>query len=559
MDLPANPSISITTCDGVRFKQLMGGALAWLEQNYKHVDQLNVFPVPDGDTGTNMLMTVTNAYKEIAANESADIGAIAVRFAHGALRGSRGNSGTILSEMLRGFAHELSGSRTADAALVAKSFREAARLAYGVVQHPTEGTILTVAREITEEVEDAARESNDLLHLLQRAVARGKDALARTPEMLPILKKAGVVDSGAAGLVYLFEGMLKAAQGESLVLSQADTLLSPANLHDTLRTADPQGYGYDVQYVLHGANLDIEAIRAKIGAMGDSMVVVGDAALIKVHIHVHDPGVPLSYGVSLGTLDDIVVENMQAQSETYIAGRDAESATSNLMSDPDVIVNAGEIAVIAIAPGDGLRRVFRGLGVATVIDGGQTMNPSGGELIDAINALDTDKIVLLPNNKNIVLTAEQAAKAVPHKQVKVVQSRTAPQGIAAMLSFNAEGDLDTVVEAMSTARLSVSTGEVTTAVRSIQLDGVDAREGQLIGLVDGTLAVSGDNMFGTVKNLLWRMNITDRELVTLYYGADVSTADAEILTDSLREAYPSQEFEVFQGGQPYYFYILSAE
>ncbi len=557
MDAPTKIPTPVTTCDGLLFKRLLAGALAWLEQNYKRVDQLNVFPVPDGDTGTNMLLTVRNAYKEIVSNDQPEIGKISVRFAHGALRGSRGNSGTILSEMLRGFAHELSGHATADGALFARAWAEAVRLAYGVVQNPTEGTILTVAREIGEEVEIAVKETSDLREVLQRAVTRGRQSVAHTPELLPILKKARVVDSGGQGLLYLLEGMLRAAQSESSALGDFDFGIDSGDLGETLKSADPLGYGYDVQFVLLGDHLDIAAVRATIGAMGDSMVVVGDDTLIKVHIHVHDPGEPLSYGVSLGAIEDVVVENMQAQSVGYIAGRADEAAPT--MGGTVVPVNPGEIAVIAVVPGEGLRRVFNGLGVAEVISGGQSMNPSGGELIDAIARLDTDKVILLPNNKNIILTAEQAAKGVTDKTVLVVPTRSVPQGIAAMLSFNAEGEPEAVQEAMSAARLGVITGEVTRATRSIQIDGVDVQEGQIIGLIDGVLTLSDDHLTALVKNLLWRMAVTDHELITLYYGNEVSAEEAEMLTESLRETYPAQEFEFFQGGQPHYFYILSVE
>lgn len=586
MDVSAPPistSDPVTKCDGVLFKYLLAGAVAWFERHYKHVDQLNVFPVPDGDTGTNMLLTVRHAYKEIMGHESSEIGVVAVRFAHGALRGSRGNSGTILSELLRGFANELSGLTAADSTTFARAFREAVKLAYGVVQHPTEGTILTVARETSDEVEAAVNETNDLHELLRRAAYQSQRTVMRTPDMLPILRKAGVVDSGGQGLAYLIEGMWRQARGERLHMTnsyEAATSANPrpisetSNLRSTLTSADPLGYGYDVQYVVRGEHMDITAVREAIGKMGDSMVVVGDENLIKVHVHVHDPGIPLSYGVKLGILNDIVVENMQAQSDDYIAARSSgtiqpivRSQTNPLLTEleepSEVQVNPGEIAVIAVVPGQGLRRVFKGLGVATVIDGGQSMNPSSGELVDAMAGLNTDRIIILPNNKNIQLTAEQAAKLIAdsgmEKQARIVPTRTIPQGIAALLSFNPEGDLDTVAQTMNTARTSVVTGEVTTATRSIELDGVAVQAGDLIGLIDGTLAVSAADLQTVVKELLERMHVTERELVTLYYGADVNAAEAATLTDALRAIYPAQEFEVFQGGQAFYYYILSVE
>jgi len=562
IDPPARTPV--TRFNGVILKRLFAGALTWLEQHYERVNLLNVFPVPDGDTGTNLLLTMRNAYAEIADSDSPEVGVIAVRFAHGALRGSRGNSGTILSEMLRGFANRLNGAQLADAVLTAQAFREATRLAYAVVQKPVEGTILTVARETADAIEQAVRETPDLREVLYRATIASQRAVARTPELLPILRQAGVVDSGGQGLAYLIEGMWRATIDDQFVESPTSVngqrsgvpvAKSAADLRSTLSAADPLGYGYDVQYVIRGSNLDIAAVRDAIGAMGDSMVVVGDVQLIKVHIHVHDPGKPLSYGAKLGVLEEVIVENMQVQADDYLAGR-AQQADQ---VDAPPNVTPDQIAVVAVAPGMGLRRVLRGVGASIVIDGGQTMNPSSGALIDAIESLNTDRVILLPNNKNIQLTAEQAARAVTHKQVRVVPTRNIPQGVAALLAFSAEDDLDTVVAQMTEARVDVHTGEVTTATRSIELNGVVVQNGAPIGLIDGTLAVSGTTVPEVVEALLAQLAAETHELITLYYGAEVSSAEANALVESLGVHYPTQEFEIFEGGQPHYAYILSVE
>ncbi len=550
----------MTTCDGPAFKHLSAASLAWLEQNYEAVNQLNVFPVPDGDTGTNMLLTMRAAYHEIAANESREVGVITDKLAYGAIMGSRGNSGTILSQLFRGFAQALAGKRQFDAALLAASAREAVKMAYKAVQSPVEGTILTVARETAEAIEAAVEETNDLRLILQRAVDRARLSVARTPDLLPILKKAGVVDAGGQGLMLIFEGMLRYTQGEEMTTPSIEQTEHSAALQDVLRSPDVRGYGYDVQYVLHGKNLDLDAVRAAIGSMGDSMVVVGDPSMIKVHIHVHDPGIPISYGISLGVISDVVVENMQAQSEDYIAMR--QSQPTEPLPERLVTVNPGDIAVVAVAPGDGLHRVFRDLGAAYVVSGGQTMNPSTEELLRAIRSLNTDKIIILPNNKNVILAAEQAAKLATEGQelkVAVVPTRTVPQGITAMLSYTADGDFDDVAGAMQDARHNVVTGEVTTATRSVELDGLNVETGQVIGLVDGKLAVSGQNLADVVRDLLERMAARDHEVITVYYGDHVTEAEADALVNALRNVYPNQEFDLIRGGQPHYHYILSAE
>jgi DAK2 domain fusion protein YloV len=554
------PRTSITTCDGPAFKHLSAASLAWLEQNYEAVNQLNVFPVPDGDTGTNMLLTLRAAYHEIAANDSPDVGVIADKLAYGAIMGSRGNSGTILSQLFRGFAQALSGKRQFDATLLAASAREAVKMAYKAVQAPVEGTILTVARETAEEIEVAVEETSDLKLILERAVVRARLAVARTPDLLPILKKAGVVDAGGQGLMLIFEGMLRYANGEELTAPGIEQTEHLAALQDVLRSPDARGYGYDVQYILHGKNLDLDAVRAAIGSMGNSMVVVGDSSMIKVHIHVHDPGIPISYGISLGVISDVVVENMQEQTEDYIAMR--QSQPTEASSERPATVNPGDIAVVAVAPGDGLRRVFRDLGAAYVVSGGQTMNPSTEEFLHAIRSLNTDEIIILPNNKNVILAAEQAAKLAVEGQelrVAVVPTRTVPQGITAMLSYTAGGDFDSVAEAMRDARHNVVTGEVTTATRSVELDGLNVESGQVIGLVDGNLAVSGHDLSDVVRDLLERMAARDHEVITVYYGDHVTEAEADALVNDLRSIYPHQEFDLIQGGQPHYHYILSAE
>jgi len=541
----------LQTVDGAQFKHLLSGAVAMLEQTYQQVNKLNVFPVPDGDTGTNMLMTARNAWKfvqELPAD--AEFGTVALHFARGAIRGSRGNSGTILSEMLRGFASEVSGSRTLDYETLCRAIAAAVTMAYSVVEKPVEGTILTVAREISEEVQGADAGAGDLLDLLRRIVERAKRAVLDTPDYLPILRKAGVVDSGAQGLAYFFEGMYRVALGEPLEITGGALEHATVLLSEVLQAEDPQGYAYDVQFLLEGQALKLAQIRADISAMGDSMVVLGDETLVKVHIHVHDPGVPLSYGVRLGTIHDVVVENMQLQANEYIAGRES-AAIEPMQMDGN--------AVVTVVPGEGLARLFLSFVGTRVVSGGDTMNPSSSDLTDAIRALDAACVFILPNNRNIILTAEQAAREFPEKQVRIIPTRSVPQGIAAMLAFNTDGDPDAVAAKMNEARQGVLSAEITSASRAIELEGVQVQEGNIIGLLEGKLIAGGAQIVEVVRAVLHSAIQPQHELVTLYFGADQTQADVDALIAALGAEFSSVEFDSVAGGQPHYFYLMSIE
>lgn len=559
----SSPSPTSVACDGHTLWRLAQAGRDWLDQHHALVNQLNVFPVPDGDTGTNMLMTMRNAIKELEeAGVSDHVGQVAARIAHGAMMGSRGNSGTILSQLWQGFAHALKERKTLTPEALVKALREASDTAYRGVIKPVEGTILTVAREAAEAAEDALRDTQDTVEILRRTVVRAKDALARTPEMLPILQKAGVVDSGGSGLVYILEGMLLYLRGEAIQVKEI-ALTQAQELADTLAPEDELGYGYDVQFILKGDNLDVNAIRAAIDSMGWSTLVVGNEQAIKVHVHVHDPGIPLSYGVSLGTLSDIVVENMQQQYQDYVRERSAASAVARpqpaLPEPPAIDLDKDDISVVSVASGDGLARVFRQLGAAELVMGGQTNNPSTQEILEAIRRTATRKVIVLPNNKNIILAAEQAARLATDQTVVVLPTRSMPQGISALLPYDPKGDLDTVVNAMLQAKDKVITGEITTATRSVELDNIKVNKGQIIGLIDGTLSVAGDDLNDVLRQMLERMCAGECELITLYYGNGVDEADAQQVSEELRAAYPEQEFEVIYGGQAHYHYIVSAE
>jgi uncharacterized protein len=546
-------------CNGQQFRKLAHAALLWLEQNHRHVNELNVFPVPDGDTGTNMLLTMRSAYGRIADNGETHVGTVAKAMAHGALMGARGNSGVILSQIWRGLARELQDKEAFTSADLAKALQEAADTAYSGVMRPVEGTILTIIKEAAAEAKDAAQKSQDLRFVLERVLERSEQALERTPEQLPILKQAGVVDSGGQGLVYILEGMLRYVHGEirdleaqAAAMAQARTQAAPAQAH-----AVPEGGSienpYDVQFILMGQNLNVEEVRRRIDAMGDSTVVVGDETTIKVHIHVKDPGEPLSYGISLGHITDVVVENMQEQMEEIIHAMPAAVPTVETPT-----IEPGQIGVVAVAAGEGLANIFRSLGAVQIVNGGQTNNPSTEEIFQAIQDVPSNKVIVLPNNKNILLAAE-AARDLSPKEVAVVPTRTTPQGLSAMLGLNPDGDLADTAKAMEMSYAYVATGEITRATRTVEIDGIKVEEGALLGLVNGRLCASGPEMNDILDSVLADMEMEEREILSIYYGQDVTDAEASAFGQQIEERYPDVELELLPGGQSHYFYILGAE
>lgn len=552
------------TCNGQQFKKLARAGLFWLEKHQQIVNALNVFPVPDGDTGTNMLLTMRSAWRNIQDSSEEHVGKLAQKFSKGALMGARGNSGVILSQIWRGMAQALEHQAELSAADLGRAFQQASDTAYKGVMKPVEGTILTVIREGAEEALDAAAKSDDLRFVLRRAITRCGQALERTPELLPILKQAGVVDSGGQGLIYVLEGMYKYATGE---LTERDWDTAEASFEAAVAALPAQAHAvpeggvlenhYDVQFIIMGQNLNVEEVRRTIDAMGDSTVVVGDETTIKVHVHVDNPGEPISYGVSLGEITDVVVENMQMQMDEIVSGGGTAALTP--LPIATVRVGEGQIAVVAVAAGEGLGDLFRDMGAAGIVPGGQTNNPSTEEILAVVDGLPTDKIILLPNNKNIILACE-AARDLSDKQIMVVPTRTAPQGISAMLALNADGDLAEVAQAMGSLAQQVTTAEITIATRSVEIDGVAVEEGNVIGLLDGKLRAAGEDVETVLAHLLAAVeDLEERELVTLFYGADVLEEDAAEVADQITTAYPELEVEVQAGGQPYYFYILGIE
>ncbi len=558
------PNQPIRRIDGQDVRALFHAAYAWLERHYEIVNRMNVFPVPDGDTGTNMLLTVKRAWEEIANETSDHVGHIVGRIAHGALMGARGNSGVILSQILRGMAHALESTERMSSQDLAHSLTEGSRMAYRGVSKPVEGTILTVVRETAEAAEAAARLEDDLRFLFEHTLQAAQQALANTPNLLPVLKQAGVVDSGGMGFCYIWEGMTRALRGEVIARGEAEVATGDADLSEM-----PDEWGYDVQFLIYTEDADEEQVRRHLEALGGESIVVGKVGdVIKVHVHGSDPGPFLSYGASLGHLDDIVVENMTLQTlrrkgkapdaaPTLEAQAQAAPTTppSALLTSEEP---AGRVAVVAVSPGPGFDEILRSLGVQEIVSGGQTMNPSTADILAAVDRVEQDEVIILPNNKNILMAAQQAAE-MSKKRVRVVPSRTLPQGIAALLSFDPEADVDQNYEAMSEALGNVTTGSVTVAVNDAHFDHIEVKTGDIIGLVEGELVVKGDSVEEVVLGVLEHMDARDMEIITLYYGQDVSEEEANALAERVREAYPDQEVEVIYGGQPHYPYIISAE
>lgn len=548
--------------DGRHLKWMLAGGASWLEHHKAKVNNMNVFPVPDGDTGTNMVLTIRKAYQQVESVDDHHIGNISGLIARGALTGARGNSGTILSMILRGFSQALKDKSEMDAKTFTLACQSAVDYAYETVSsvmEPVEGTILTVARESAAAIQGRADVETSLTVLLQELIDAAYISLENTPNLLPMLKEAGVVDSGGMGLVYILEGMKRFVDGEPVVIEGSAAIVSdevPA-WEDALVPDDEEGYGYDVQFLMLGENLDVKQVRSDISVMGWSPLVDGDESLIKVHIHVHNPAEPLDYAIKMGVdLDDIVVENMQAQYLQYVQQRNERE---NDEKEPKIVEG---VAIVTVARGDGLESIFKEYGAAHVIIGGQTMNPSTEDFLSAIESLPNDEIILMPNNSNVIMAAQQAAGLTENKTVKVVKSKTVQQGIVALVAYmdaNQEGDIYSVSEAMQEACSSIVSAEVTTAVRNVNFDGVEVAEGQYIGMLNGKLVTAGEKLNDIILTLLDKGNADNREICTLYYGDGLSESDAEAVGATLEDTYPDLEYQIVYGGQPLYPFLISLE
>jgi DAK2 domain fusion protein YloV len=542
--------------DGQSLKRLVEAGLAWLRTNQQLINSLNVFPVPDGDTGTNMVLTLTSAYNEIKDSGEKHFGKMAALVAKGALMGARGNSGVILSQLWRGFARTVQDRETLDAETLIKGFADARDTAYKGVVRPVEGTILTVARGIASGTEAGfgSEEKRDAIDVLETAVQSADESVKQTPDLLPILKQAGVVDSGGKGLFIILEGMLRHVYGEALDKPLVSVQpLSAMNIEEAMQEVEEgQDYEVVVDFFPQG-ELDLQKFYGRLEGMGTSIQVGEGDGMYRMHIHVplEKRYEPIDYIMGLGTISKVAMENLMAQMDDIQRGASQQPIKFST-------VEAGQIAVVVVSPGAGLSRIFASLGAAAVVSGGQTMNPSTQDILQAFENLPTDKVIILPNNKNIIMAANQA-KDVTVKKVAVVPSRTIPQGLAAMLSLQPEGELDSVSEKMTRALSAVQTGEITVATRSVEIDGVNVKEGQVIALLDGKLVVSANSIEEGCLRLLEKAEAGQREIITLFHGQDMPHNEANRIADLVRAEFPNQEVEVQEGGQPHYQFIISIE
>jgi len=540
--------------DGQALKILVEASLTWLRTNQQLVNSLNVFPVPDGDTGINMVLTMQAAYDEIATSAELNFGKMAHAVAHGALMGARGNSGVILSQLWRGFARGVDNFEILDGPKMVHAFAEARDTAYKGVVRPVEGTILTVAKDTAAAAAEALKDTQDPLQILGKSIVAADISVEHTPELLAELKRAGVVDAGGKGLFFLLEGMLRYINGEPLDTAVTTVQpLSAMNLEDTLETIEP-GQDYEVVIDFRPfVPLNLEKFYGNLEKMGTSIQVGEGDGIYRMHIHVpiEKRYEPIDYTMSLGTITKIAMENLIDQMQAI----EEKARSQKIKLAP---VETGQIAVVAVSPGMGIARVFASLGVAGIVEGGQTMNPSTQDILEAFENLPTDQIVILPNNKNIILAAKAAAELTV-KKVTVVPSRTVPEGLSAMLRLAPEGDFDSVVSEMNRAIDEVQTGEITTAVRDAEIDGVKVKEGEIIAMLNRKLVYASHSLEKACLGLLEKANASDYELITLFYGADVTKHDAYHIAQSIGEVYQNLEVEVQDGGQPHYHFILSIE
>ena len=534
--------------DGLTFKDMIIAACARINENQQTINELNVFPVPDGDTGTNMSLTMLNARKELSSRTPKTLGEACDVTASALLRGARGNSGVILSLLFRGFARSMKEKATASAAEVAAALGEGVTAAYKAVMKPTEGTILTVSRLAAAAAGEAAEKSADIAATLETALAAARAALEKTVEQNPVLKKAGVVDAGGKGYVTILEAMLAVARGEEIVESEPVEIKDKASFSD-FETEDIT-FAYCTEFIVaRETDKDPALLRSFLSTLGDSIVVVDDDEIIKVHVHNNCPGVVLTEALTYGSLQTVKIENMRNQ-HTELTNRAEEPAAPAEPNKP--------LGVIAVCAGEGFEGIFRELGVDGLVSGGQTMNPSTEDLVREVELVPADTVVILPNNKNIILAASQC-DAITDKKVIVVPTTTVPQGISAMLAYDGEGEPGEVAAAMEETCGGVHTFSVTYAARDSEFDGLTMKEGDYLAMLEGKLLASGREFDAVVPGICAAIAGFDPACVTIYYGADASEADAEALAGKLAAAAPNAEVQVLSGGQPVYYYVISAE
>ncbi len=528
-----------------RARELARASLASLEANRRRIDDLNVYPVPDGDTGTNLTLTVRAVVEALEKSSAGGQAAVAKELSRAALMGARGNSGVIFSQIVRGFADVLAEHEEIDAAVLSQAFRSASDAAYRAVRRPVEGTMLTVVREMAEEGEKPEVLALPKTEFLRRVVARGEEAVARTPELLAVLKDAGVVDAGGAGLLEIARGLAAGAAGEALPEPVAD---QPTVGFDAIHLEESR-YRYCTVFVVEGEALDAEDLERELEQLGDSLLVVGDASALKIHVHTDDPGAALTLGTRVGAIEGIEIANMQRQAAEREERLEAIAAAT--LDLPTL-----ETGVVVVAAGAGNRRLFESYGATRVIEGGQSMNPSTADIVAAIEATPATEVIVLPNNGNVILSAEQAI-GLATRPARVVASRSQQAGLAAMARYLASSSADENEAVMTAALADVTTGEVVRASRTVELDGIDVHEGAWLGLVDEVAVAAGDDFDEVATAVVERVLGSDRELLTLLTGSDEPDLDA--LLARVRSAHPLAEIETHEGGQPHYPLLVFAE
>ena len=568
--------MELKSVDAALLQKAVLAAAKGLEAKKEWINELNVFPVPDGDTGTNMTMTIMAAAREVAAIENPTMESIAKALSSGSLRGARGNSGVILSQLFRGFTKEIKESNEITVTTLANAFTRATETAYKAVMKPKEGTILTVAKGMAEKAVDLATQTDDVIDFLTQVIEEGDYVLSQTPEMLPVLKQAGVVDSGGQGLMQVMKGGLDGLLGKGIPFdavapasgNEGSAKPKVAAGSDDLSTSDIK-YGYCTEFIVNVEKpYDMEEeqkFKGYLESIGDCVVVVSDDDIIKVHVHTNHPGLAFEKGLTYGSLSRMKIDNMREEHHERLIQN-----ASNVAQTPDAPAEAKEEApaadeprkpygFIAVSIGEGLGEIFKGIGADYLIEGGQTMNPSTEDMLNAIDKVNADVIYILPNNKNIILAAEQAKSLVEDKKIFVVPSKTVPQGIAALINFLPDLSPEENLENMTAEMGHIRTGQITCAVRNTNIDGMEIHEGDIMGIGDSGMLAVGQDVEETVLETLKRMVDDESELISVYYGEDVTEEKAEALVKKAQEAFPNCEVELNDGGQPIYYYLLSVE
>lgn len=544
--------------NGIHFYNMVVNASNKLEEQKAYVNSLNVFPVPDGDTGTNMSMTFRAAVSEIENMNSLSIGEVSKRLAKGALMGARGNSGVILSQVFRGIAKGLEDKTEVDALEFANSLLEGSKSAYKAVMRPTEGTILTIIRAAGESAVKST--ASNVTELMEEVCAHSEIMLNKTPEMLPVLKKAKVVDAGGMGLLILLKGMYEALKYEI----KAEIASPSSNVNETFNPAQTLGeqhieFGYCTEFFVLGKDISVDNFRNELDPHGDSMIVVGSEDAVKVHIHTNDPGLVLSKAVKLGELSKIKIDNMREQHRHVLHDENTiKQEVSNDKVLEEAAVEAKKYAFISVAMGEGVKNIFEDFGVDYVIEGGQTMNPSTQDILNCIDKLNAENIFILPNNKNIIMAANQAAE-LAEKNIIVVPTKTIPQGITCITIFDSEATVEDNLTAMAGAMDKVATGQITYAVRDTEMDGKAINEGDILGLLEGKINEVGNDIYEVCEKVIANMCNEDSELITILYGEETDEAKVSDLISKLEDKYPDKDIQSYNGKQPLYYFIVSVE